>query len=419
MDFSLSEAQHALRAEAAQFAERELNGFLEKPGREPEFDRDVWQRCADFGVQGSFVAPEHGGRGRDVPSTVLLLEGIGYGCRDNGLTLGLNGHIWAVTEPIVKFGSPEQHERYLPKIFSGEEFWCQLFSETEAGSDLANLATTAVLDGDEYVVNGSKIWSSGAHGADMGILIARTDPDAPKHKGISYFLCPMDTPGLTMSPIVDMTTAHSFNQVFFDDVRIPVDMRVGQEGDGWRLAKATLANERVGLSEGGVLWGSGPSAFDFLDLARSARVSDDPLAQIADVLCAADSGRLEPLRGDLDDVGGQPVDQADDCPRAQDSRVDPSPRAGRLEGLAPELHAVQSLQLDQPGAQSVVDVVVVVRDLVRHVGDLRLDARTLAQLGQGDRHARSTLAGVHFFANTFVDFAVFLSPFEIDGLIST
>ena len=115
----------------------------------------------------------------------------------------------------------------------------------EAGTDLASLATTAVRDGDEYVVNGSKIWSSGAHQAHFGILIARTDPDLPKHKGISYFICPMDSPGLTMSPIVDMTTAHSFNQVFFDDVRIPVGLRVGEEGDGWRLAKVTLSNERV------------------------------------------------------------------------------------------------------------------------------------------------------------------------------
>ena len=102
---------------------------------------------------------------------------------------------WAAPT-ILLAGSEEQQDRYLPKIFSGEEFWSQLFSETEAGSDLANLATTAVRDGDEYVINGSKIWSSGAHHSKFGILIARTDPDQPKHKGISYFICPMDTPGL-------------------------------------------------------------------------------------------------------------------------------------------------------------------------------------------------------------------------------
>jgi alkylation response protein AidB-like acyl-CoA dehydrogenase len=176
---------------------------------------------------------------------------------------------WAAPT-IFLAGTPEQHARYLPKIFSGEEVWCQLFSEPDAGSDLANLACRAVRDGDEYVVNGSKIWSSGAHHAQLGILIARTDPDQPKNKGISYFICPMDLPGITMSPIVDMTTAHSFNQVFFDEVRIPASLLVGEENDGWRLAKVTLSNERVSLSSAGSLWGVGPSAEELIGLIREA-----------------------------------------------------------------------------------------------------------------------------------------------------
>jgi len=190
-----------------------------------------------------------------------------------------NNHIgigWAAPT-IFLAGTPEQHQRYLPKIFSGEEFWCQLFSEPDAGSDLANLATRAVRDGDEYIVNGSKIWSSGAHHSQLGILIARTDPDQPKHKGISYFICPMDLPGISMSPIVDMTTAHSFNQVFFDDVRIPADLLVGEEGDGWRLAKVTLSNERVSLSSAGSLWGVGPSADDLIELLRRDGGVSDPV----------------------------------------------------------------------------------------------------------------------------------------------
>ena len=183
---------------------------------------------------------------------------------------------WAAPT-IFLAGTPEQHERYLPKIFSGEEIWCQLFSETDAGSDLASLSTRAVRDGDEYVVNGSKIWSSGAHHASLGILIARTDPDQPKHKGISYFICPMDLPGITMSPIVDMTTAHSFNEVFFDDVRIPASLLVGQENDGWRLAKVTLSNERVSLSSAGSLWGVGPSAEQLIELIRAGGGVTDPV----------------------------------------------------------------------------------------------------------------------------------------------
>jgi len=183
---------------------------------------------------------------------------------------------WAAPT-ILLAGTQEQQRRYLPTIFSGEEVWCQLFSEPDAGSDLANLSTRAERDGDEYVVNGSKIWSSGAHHAAFGILIARTDPDQPKHKGISYFICPMDAPGLSMSPIVDMTTAHSFNQVFFDNVRLPASLRVGDEGDGWRLAKVTLSNERVSLSSAGSLWGVGPSAENLLDLVRAGGGIDDPV----------------------------------------------------------------------------------------------------------------------------------------------
>jgi alkylation response protein AidB-like acyl-CoA dehydrogenase len=175
---------------------------------------------------------------------------------------------WAAPT-IFLAGSDWQKERFLDPIFAGEEFWCQLFSEPDAGSDLAGLGTRAVRDGDEYVINGSKIWSSGAHHAKFGILIARTDPDVSKHKGISYFILPMDLPGVTLSPIVDMTTAHSFNQTFFDNVRLPAKYLVGEEGDGWRLAKVTLANERVSLSSAGSMWGTGPSADHLLDLVRA------------------------------------------------------------------------------------------------------------------------------------------------------
>ncbi|MDP6213700.1 MAG: acyl-CoA dehydrogenase family protein [Acidimicrobiales bacterium] len=199
---------------------------------------------------------------------------------------------------ILAAGSEAQQQRYLPTILSGEEFWCQLFSEPDAGSDLANLATRAVRDGDEYVVNGSKIWSSGAHHSDLGILIARTDSDVPKHKGISYFICPMDLPGISMTPIVDMTTAHSFNQVFFDDVRLPADLLVGNEGDGWRLAKMTLSNERVSLSSAGSLWGLGPSADTLLDLVRKAGGAKDPLVRqrLSALYCESEVLRLNRLR---------------------------------------------------------------------------------------------------------------------------
>lgn len=212
--------------------------------------------------------------------------------RPGGIGIG-----WAAPTIFVA-GTDEQKSRYLPKIFSGEERWCQLFSEPDAGSDLAALGTRAVRDGDEYIVNGSKIWTSGAHHSHFGILIARTDPDVPKHKGISYFIVPMDLPGITLSPIIDMTTAHSFNQVFFDDVRLPVSLRVGDEGDGWRLAKVTLSNERVMLSSAGSLWGSGPSAAQLLDLVRAGGGVTDPLLRqrLARLYCEAEVLRLNRLR---------------------------------------------------------------------------------------------------------------------------
>jgi 3-oxochol-4-en-24-oyl-CoA dehydrogenase len=178
---------------------------------------------------------------------------------------------------ILHAGTPEQQARYLPGILSGQEIWCQLFSEPGAGSDLASLTTRAVRDGDSWVVTGQKVWTSLAHFARYGILLARTDPDAPKHAGISYFVCPMDLPGIEVRPLVEMTGEHMFNEVFLDEVRLPGEHLVGPEHGGWALAKVTLANERVSLSSGGALWGRGPSAEDLLDVVRKRGGMADPL----------------------------------------------------------------------------------------------------------------------------------------------
>ncbi len=169
---------------------------------------------------------------------------------------------------ILHAGTDAQKDRFLMPLLAGEEIWCQLFSEPGAGSDLANLGTRAVRDGDEWIVNGSKIWNSGAEMAQYGILIARTDPDVPKHQGVSYFICPMDLPGIEVRPIREMTGVALFNEVFFTDVRIPNDLLVGDPNRGWALAKVTLGNERVSLSGGGALWGMGPDAYDLLDIVR-------------------------------------------------------------------------------------------------------------------------------------------------------
>ncbi len=204
---------------------------------------------------------------------------------------------WAAPT-ILLAGTEEQKQTYLPGILSGQDQWCQLFSEPDAGSDLASLRTRAVRDGDTYVVNGSKIWTSGGHHSRYGILIARTDPDAPKHRGISYFICPMDLPGMTLEPIIDMTTAHSFNQVFFDNVRLPAENLLGQENDGWRLTKVTLSNERVMLSSAGSLWGAGPSAAHLIELVRRNGGETGPLLRqrLAALHCEAEVLRLNRLR---------------------------------------------------------------------------------------------------------------------------
>jgi alkylation response protein AidB-like acyl-CoA dehydrogenase len=194
------------------------------------------------------------------------------GVRRPSNTIGIG---WA-GPTIVHGGTQAQKERYLFPLLSAEEIWCQLFSEPGSGSDLASLSTRAVRDGDEWVVNGQKIWTSLAQHSQLGILIARTDPDAPKHEGISYFICPMDTPGIEIRPIIEMTGSHTFNEVFFTDVRIPHANLVGEVNRGWALAKVTLGNERVSLSSGGALWGMGPTAGDLLDAVRAMGGCDDP-----------------------------------------------------------------------------------------------------------------------------------------------
>jgi alkylation response protein AidB-like acyl-CoA dehydrogenase len=168
-----------------------------------------------------------------------------------GTTAGLFFGLYLVAPTIVTHGSDWAKQRFLRKIFTGEESWCQLFSEPGAGSDLASLATRAVRDGDEWVVNGQKVWNTLAHIADLGMLVTRTDPDVPKHKGLTYFAVDMHQPGVEVRPLRQITGEAEFNEVYLTDARIPDSHRIGDVGEGWGVSLTTLANERVTIGGGG------------------------------------------------------------------------------------------------------------------------------------------------------------------------
>jgi alkylation response protein AidB-like acyl-CoA dehydrogenase len=213
-----------------------------------------WSRLARAGLGSPTLPPELGGRGWPLDVTreanaVLSRRGV----------LGPPGGIGLMLSAptIAAHGTPEQIARFMPRILDGSDGWCQLFSEPQAGSDLAGLVTRAERDGDEWVVTGQKVWTSTGQFADWGLLVARTDPDAPKHRGLTYFALPMRQPGVDVRPLREMTGRAVFNEVFLDRARVSDADRIGDLGDGWRVANTTLTYERSGIGHSG---GAGFSA---------------------------------------------------------------------------------------------------------------------------------------------------------------
>jgi alkylation response protein AidB-like acyl-CoA dehydrogenase len=178
---------------------------------------------------------------------------------------------------VMAHGTEAQKRRYLRPLFTGEEVWCQLFSEPGAGSDVAGLSTRAIRDGDEWVVNGQKVWTTLAHLSRWGMLVARTDPDQPKHKGLTYFVVDMQAPGVEVKPLRQMTGEAEFNEVYFTDVRIPDAERLGDVGEGWRVSLTTLMHERVSIGGAVIPRGAGPIAEAVtLYRQRAAAMGEDP-----------------------------------------------------------------------------------------------------------------------------------------------
>jgi alkylation response protein AidB-like acyl-CoA dehydrogenase len=233
----------------------------------------------DAGLAGLTWPREYGGQGlRARYQTIFNEESTGY------VTPAASVYIigFGMCIPtVLAHGSEALKQRYVRPAARGEEIWCQLFSEPSAGSDVAGLRSTAVRDGDEWVLTGQKVWSSGAHYCDYGIVLARTDPDQPKHKGLSMFILDMHAPGVTVRPLRQMTGAAHFNEVFFDGARIPADHILGQPGEGWRVALTTLMNERVAIGAGRSTEKTSPLVPITLqlDLARRRGLTGDPVVR--------------------------------------------------------------------------------------------------------------------------------------------
>jgi len=225
----------------------------------------------DHGLAWVHFPEGHGGLGQNAKLQAVVYDELQKGAKTYYEPLGNNPIGIGMGAPVVNtYANEEQKNRLLRKIFTGEEIWCQLFSEPSAGSDVAGLATRAVRDGDDWILNGQKVWTTLAHVSKWGMLLARTNPDVPKHDGLSYFLLDMEAPGVEVRPLYQMTGEAEFNEVFMNDVRIPGDRLLGKEGQGWRVAITTLMNERSALGGGSTRKGGGPINL-LLDLVKNGK----------------------------------------------------------------------------------------------------------------------------------------------------
>ena len=278
MDFNDSPEEAEFRARARAFLDKTVP--RRKPGEVAGYRRGqdapeaiasarAYQRAKyDNGFAGISWPKEWGGQGgTQIQQVIFNQEEAQYKTLAGIFTIGLG----MCLPTICTWGTPEQRNRFAPAALKAEELWCQLFSEPAGGSDLGALRTRAVKDGDDWVINGQKIWTSGAHYCDWGIIVTRTNPDVPKHEGLTFFFLDMKTPGVEIRPIKQMSGSSHFNEVYFNDVRIPDTQRLGPVGAGWRVAITTLMNERYAAGEN-----PGPDFEELLEVARIVDVEDGP-----------------------------------------------------------------------------------------------------------------------------------------------
>jgi alkylation response protein AidB-like acyl-CoA dehydrogenase len=297
MDFNDTAEEAAFRTEAREFLEKNLAA---KDAGNARGDRDkadflararAWQKVKAANGYAQITWPkEMGGRGGTAIQQVIWnQEEANYAAPTSPFTIGLG----MCVPTVIAFGSDAHKKRYVEKALIGEEIWCQLFSEPAAGSDVAGLKMKAVRDSDDWIINGQKVWTTGAQISDFGIVLTRTDPDVPKHKGLTMFIVDMKAPGVEVRPIHQASGGSEFNEVYFTDVRIPDTDRLGDPGQGWKVALVTLMNER--LAVGG---SPGPDWKEIMDYAREAGSMSDGAfrAKLADWYVAAQGYKLTKFR---------------------------------------------------------------------------------------------------------------------------
>ena len=279
MDFKFSESEEKFREELTSWLNREL---ASRPSDDEDNSDSSWdfnlvmrKKLAEKGWLTMAWPEEYGGQSASHMMQVIFSEEMSYNRAPGRDVFGTR----MMAPTLMIHGTEEQKKQFLPPVSRGDVQWCQGYSEPESGSDLASLQTRAVEDGDDFVVNGTKIWTSSAHRADHIMVLTRTDPDAPKHRGISFLLCDMNTPGITVNPIINMADDHGFNMVTFEDVRIPKKNLVGEQNRGWYVGATLLDFERSGVDYSA---GAKRTLEELVDFAKNNKkngtlIADDPV----------------------------------------------------------------------------------------------------------------------------------------------